>query len=77
MNKIQKKISCIIPAYNEEKNIKKILDIVSPMIGNILFEVIVINDYSKDNTKNIIEKYPKLVFINNKINLGKTKSVEK
>lgn len=72
-----KKISCIIPAYNEEKNIKKILNIVSPLIWNILFEVIVINDCSTDNTKNIIKEFSKIIFIDNEVNLWKTKSLER
>ena len=35
-----KKISCIIPAYNEEKEIGKILSVVIPLIGQHLHEVI-------------------------------------
>lgn len=72
-----KKITCIIPAYNEEKNIRKILNITSGLIWDILFEVIVINDFSTDNTKKIIQEYPNISFIDNKKNLWKTKSVEK
>ena len=72
-----KKITCIIPAYNEEKNIWKILNISSELIWNELFEVIVINDNSIDNTKKIIQKYSNIIFIDNQKNLGKTKSVEK
>lgn len=72
-----KKISCIIPAYNEGKNIKNILNIVSPLVWDMLFEVIVINDCSTDNTKKIIEEFSKVIFIDNEENLGKTASVEK
>jgi len=46
------KISCIIPAYNEEASIASVLKVVSacPMVN----EVIVIDDGSKDNTAKIV-----------------------
>ena len=48
-------ISIIIPAYNEEKTILKVLSELN-LIRNIAnFELIVINDGSTDNTKRIID----------------------
>jgi len=53
------RLSIIIPAYNEEKTIhliiNKVLDV--KLINNIEKEIIIINDCSKDNTKEVIEKY--------------------
>lgn len=51
------KISCIIPAYNEEERIKNVLNVVKdhPKID----EVIVINDGSTDKTKEVIESFGK------------------
>lgn len=67
------KISCIIPAYNEEKGIANTLRAVSAVTE--LFEIIVVNDCSKDDTKKIIETFPNVKLINNEKNLGKSKSV--
>ncbi len=45
-----KKISIIIPAYNEEKTIKQVIKRVSNIEFGIDKEIIVINDGSEDNT---------------------------
>lgn len=51
-------ISIVIPAYNSEKVINKCLDsILNQTYKN--FEVIVVNDGSKDNTLSILEEYSK------------------
>ncbi|WP_207510456.1 glycosyltransferase family 2 protein [Longitalea luteola] len=54
-----KRLSIIIPAYNEEKTITKILDRINEvkLIRNIEKEVIIVNDCSKDNTESIIQNY--------------------
>lgn len=54
-----KRLSIIIPAYNEEKTIAKILDRINEVIllRNIEKEVIVVNDCSKDNTEQVIQGY--------------------
>ena len=49
------KISIVIPVFNESKTIYKILKKISS-IQKIKKEVIIINDGSTDNTKDIIEK---------------------
>ena len=49
-----KLISIIIPVYNEEKTIKIILDKVLKQ-NDLNKEIIVINDFSTDNTKSLIE----------------------
>ena len=48
-------VSIIIPAYNSEKFIKRCLDSVINQIYKNL-EIIVIDDASKDNTKQIIKE---------------------
>lgn len=65
------KILVIIPAYNEEKNIKKTYDsiITYNKKKNTNYEVIVINDGSTDNTKFIL-KNNKIPHINLIDNLG-------
>src|SRR5581483_5045001 len=54
-----KKLSIIIPAYNEEKTITVILDKINEvkLIGNIEKEVIVVNDCSKDRTEEVLQNY--------------------
>jgi glycosyltransferase involved in cell wall biosynthesis len=52
-------LSIVIPAYNEGPTIHRILDRVKAvkLIQNIEKEVIIVNDYSKDNTEEAILKY--------------------
>ena len=52
-----KKLSIIIPCYNEENNIETILDKVNNVkLENIEKEIIVVDDCSKDSSKAILEK---------------------
>ena len=73
------KISIVIPAYNEEKRIKKTLDRCLYYFGSkkISFEIIVVNDGSKDNTSKIVRKYKKVRLISYFPNQGKGYSVKK
>ena len=65
-----KKIAVVMPAYNEELLIEKSIDSVPSEVSKI----IVINDLSKDRTKEIVENKikgnQKIVLINNKKNYG-------
>ncbi|MBI2599384.1 glycosyltransferase [Candidatus Daviesbacteria bacterium] len=54
------KISVVIPAYNEENNLKKgVLDQVRQYLEDNKFdyEVLIVDDGSKDSTKEILQKY--------------------
>lgn len=52
------KASVLIAARNEEKNIKKLLEsIYNQSFPKELFEVIIVDDHSTDNTKNIINNF--------------------
>lgn len=55
----QKALTVIIPAYNEERTIGSILDrvIAVELIDNLFKEIIIVNDYSSDNTVELIEDY--------------------
>jgi dolichol-phosphate mannosyltransferase len=59
-----KLISIIIPAYNEEKNIKPIYDALQGIIKSCsrdyIFEILFVNDGSLDNTIGEIEKLCKI-----------------
>lgn len=53
------KLSIVIPAYNEENTILEILAKVSSvkLIEGITKEIIIVNDFSKDKTKELVQKY--------------------
>ena len=59
MSDSPKKLSIIIPAYNEGNTIHLILDKVKAvaLIGNIKKEVIIVNDCSTDHTVDAVHKY--------------------
>ena len=68
------KLSVIIPVYNEEKTIKKVIDNVKNVqLKNIAKELVVVDDFSTDNTRNILKnisnKTLKILF--HKKNMGK------
>ncbi len=54
-----KKLSIVIPAYNEARTIHLILNkvIAVKLINDIEKEIIIVNDCSKDDTQAVIEKY--------------------
>lgn len=54
-----KKLSIVIPAYNEGKTIHEILDKISDVVllNNIQKEIIIVNDCSTDDTVEAIERY--------------------
>jgi len=68
-------VSCIIPAYNEERRINDILSLLTPLLGSLLHEIIVVDDGSIDSTKDIIRKHTKVKLIRNKTNKGKSYSI--
>ncbi len=55
------KLSILIPAYNEAKTIHLILDKVLEvkLLNNIKKELIIVNDFSKDNTREVVLDYIK------------------
>ena len=51
------KLSVIIPAYNEEKTINDVISAVLKVpLKNIKKEAIIVDDFSTDNTRNILKK---------------------
>jgi glycosyltransferase involved in cell wall biosynthesis len=73
------KLSVLIPAYNEAPTIHRILDkvLAVKLIGNIEKEIIIVNDFSKDNTEEVIRNYISehpgfdIVIFNQPRNMGK------
>ena len=73
-----KKITIIIPAYNEEESLGKLYERLSGVLNNIKnyeFEMLFINDGSKDKTKEILktlrEKDGRVSYVNFSRNFGK------
>ncbi|MFN4233356.1 MAG: dolichyl-phosphate beta-glucosyltransferase [Bacteroidia bacterium] len=72
-------ISVVIPAYNESANIERSLSAILYYLNNkkFDFEVIVVNDGSKDNTLELAQKFlPQIKIIENPGNKGKGYSVK-
>ena len=74
------KISIIVPVFNEEKTLKTILNKINQQkITDIIFEIIVVNDGSTDDSLKILKEnsnqYQKL--INLEKNMGKGGAVRK
>ena len=68
-----KNISIIVPCYNEADNIYNILNNLKTKLFNLNlenFEILVINDGSTDNTKNILENTQDIKIINHPYNKG-------
>ncbi|MBW6451249.1 MAG: glycosyltransferase family 2 protein [DPANN group archaeon] len=65
-------ISIIIPAFNEEKSINNTIVEVKSVLNKSYdnYEIIVINDGSKDKTSEIIKKIKDIKIINHEINYG-------
>lgn len=67
-------ISIIIPLFNSQRYISKCIDSIYTNKYQSKFELIIINDKSKDNSLTIINKYIKkhsnIKIINNKKNIG-------
>jgi glycosyltransferase involved in cell wall biosynthesis len=80
-----KKISVLVPAYNEQATIQTILQKLASvkLLNGLKMEVVVVNDASKDNTLRIIEEYvashkdQEIVFYSQPINKGKGAAIHK
>lgn len=64
----------VIPAFNEEKNLRKLLEELKKYVDKS--KIIIIDDGSKDNTKTIVESSGVYVIFN-KRNMGKGESLRK
>ena len=68
------KLSVIIPVYNEDKTIKKtIAKVKKVQLKNIQKEIIIVDDYSSDNTRSILKDFSNksLKILFHKKNMGK------
>ena len=77
MNKFKKKLSIIIPVYNEKNTVGKLLKKIYKL-NDIAKEIIVINDGSTDGTRTVLEKNKNKIthLINHKKNMGKGAAIK-
>ena len=74
-----KKLSIIIPAYNEEKTIHLILNKIKEvsLVGGLEKELVIVNDCSSDDTRSAIQRYQSanpdldIQFYEHEVNKGK------
>lgn len=77
------RLSIVIPAYNEERTIHFILDKIKnvELIDGIEKELIIVNDFSKDDTEGAIKRYIeqnpelKITYFAHEKNMGKGKAL--
>ena len=72
------KLSIIVPCYNESKDIAKNSEIIKNYLESIKqdYELILVNDGSKDNTKEVIEAIPGVKALSYDQNRGKGGAVK-
>ena len=73
-----KDLAIVIPVFNEEENIEKVLNDWKKILEKNKFDIIVVNDGSKDKTKLILDKIKKKntnIKIINKLNGGHGESI--
>jgi len=74
----RKKISILIPAYNEHEVLRHLYERLNKLVGetpNYDFELLFVNDGSRDNTLELIQAYaeddPRIAYVNLSRNFGK------
>jgi len=71
-----KLVTVIVPAYNEENSIGRCIESLLNQDYKGALEIIIVNDGSKDETAEIVNKYP-VKFINLKKNVGKANALNR
>ena len=73
-----KLLSIIIPVYNEQGNVDLLTEAIENGLKGYKYEIIFIDDYSNDNTRNEIKemKNPKVVLIEMKKNYGQSSALQ-
>ncbi|MCX6056305.1 MAG: glycosyltransferase family 2 protein [Chloroflexi bacterium] len=73
-------LSVVVPAYNESKTIIQVVERLLSSLSAINFEIIIVDDCSKDDTAVISQlltgKYDNVRLVKHKINKGKTEALK-
>lgn len=67
--KVNKSVSIVIPAFNEEKSIGHVLETVKKV--KEITQIIVVDDGSTDNTSSIVSKFSDIILLKHEKNKGK------
>jgi len=74
MNSDNKILTIIVPAYNEAASLPKLLDTLIPFAKTRNYKIIIVNDGSSDNSREILQHIAQyesnLTIINHKVNKG-------
>jgi glycosyltransferase involved in cell wall biosynthesis len=79
---LMKKISIIIPAYNEAPTIRQLVERILEVPFGIDYEIVIVDDHSQDQTHEIAdalgrENLGKIKILHNDVNRGKGYSIQK
>lgn len=80
-------LSLVVPAYNEEKRLPKMLDETLNYLKSreekdksFTWEIVIVNDGSKDKTKEVVlnyaKEYPNIFLLNQPVNMGKGAAIQ-
>lgn len=73
------KISVVVPVYNEEENVAKLVDEIAAALSGTQYEMIFVNDASTDKTLTVLtslkQTYPELRAISHRKNAGQSRAV--
>src|SRR3989344_9081642 len=71
-------VSIVIPAYNEQDSIVKTIQEVKEILSKSKnkYEIIIVNDGSKDNTSDILRSIKNIIVINHPYNKGYGASIK-
>lgn len=71
------KLTILIPVFNEQATIEKVIKKINKvkLPNKLEKEIIVINDGSTDQTKNILERFKNIILLTHKTNQGKGQSI--
>ena len=71
---ISEKATIVIPAFNEEKTVAKVVQ--TALKSRLVDEVIVVDDGSTDGTAGIVKRIPKASLISHEKNMGKGSAIK-
>lgn len=63
MSSCEPLISVIIPTHNRECSLKRLLDNIFALKSKVNFEIIVVDNNSKDETRKLVKSYGKIVYV--------------
>lgn len=64
------KLTVIIPAFNEEQGLAAVLDDLLIAARRNYWQILVVDDGSKDNTAEVVAQFPEVKLISHSINMG-------